>query len=90
MIRPMFKKKNERCEVEETYNDLDNQDVQAYTCATKKSGWLTVVFRDLDEKEARELIHHKKSSALSWSHAIHDRDHYKAMLREAYTAKNTA
>lgn len=88
MIRPVFK--NERCEVEETCNGLDNQDAQAYSCATKKSRWLTVVFRDLDENEAQELIHHKKSSALSWSHAIHDRDHYKDMLKEVYTAKNAA
>ena len=39
-----------------------------------------VLVRDLDEKEAQELANHKKFSALSWSHAIHDRDHYKALL----------
>ena len=67
--------------MEETFNGLDNQGVQAYSCATKKSRWLTIVYRDLDEEEARELINHKNCSAASWSHAIHDRDYYKAMLK---------
>jgi hypothetical protein len=54
---------NERCKMEETCNGLDNQGVQAYSCATKKSRWLTVVYRDLDEDEVRELINHKNCSA---------------------------
>ena len=64
--------------MEQSHNDMDsNQDV---IVCSNKSRWLTVVYRDLDEKEAQELVNHKKSSALSWSHAIHDRDHYKALL----------
>ena len=88
MLYPVFK--NERGEMEETCNGLYNQGVQDFSCATKKSRWLTVVYRDLDENEARELINHKNCSAASWSHAIRDRDHYKDMLKEVYTAKNAA
>ena len=72
-------------------NDLDStQDVQAYLCATKKSRWLTVVYRDLDTAEAQELLNHKNCSAASWSHAIQDAHHYKAMLKVPVQAQNTA
>ena len=37
--------------------------------------WLTVVYRDIQPgDEARAIAEHTKASALSWSHALHDRD----------------
>lgn len=36
--------------------------------------FLTVVFRDLTQDEVSELAYHPKVSALSWSHAIDERD----------------
>ena len=37
--------------------------------------WLTVVYRDIQPgDEARAIAEHPKASALSWSHALHDRD----------------
>lgn len=37
--------------------------------------WLTVVYRDIRPgDEARAIAEHPKVSALSWSHALHDRD----------------
>ena len=69
--------------MEQSSND-SNQDVQSHSCATKKSRWLTVVYRDLDTVEVQELLNHKNCSA------IHDRDNYKALLRMSVQAKNTA
>jgi hypothetical protein len=41
----------------------------------------TVVYRDLEsEDEAHTLIEHPKASAMSWSHAINDRDRLKEQL----------
>jgi hypothetical protein len=41
----------------------------------------TVVYRDLEsEDEAHTLIEHPKASAMSWSHAINDRDKLKEHL----------
>lgn len=43
--------------------------------ASRSGKWLTVVYWDIQPgDEAREIGSHKKVSALSWSHAIHDRD----------------
>lgn len=37
--------------------------------------WLTVVYRDIQPgDEARAIAEHPKASALSWSHALHERD----------------
>lgn len=37
--------------------------------------WFTVVYRDISPgDEARLLAEHPKASAMSWSHALHDRD----------------
>ena len=37
--------------------------------------WLTVVYRDIQPgDESRAIAEHPKASALSWSHALHDRD----------------
>lgn len=37
--------------------------------------WFTVVYRDISpDDEARLLAEHPKASAMSWSHALHDRD----------------
>ena len=48
------------------------------THTTKKGmggNWLTVVYRDIQPgDEARAIADHPKASALSWSHALHDRD----------------
>lgn len=48
------------------------------THTTKKGmggNWLTVVYRDIQPgDEARAIADHPKVSALSWSHALHDRD----------------
>lgn len=46
---------------------------------TTKNGmggnWLTVVYRDIQPgDEAHAIAEHPKASALSWSHALHDRD----------------
>ena len=41
----------------------------------KGGKWLTVVYRDIQPgDEARTIGEHPKVSALSWSHALHDRD----------------
>ena len=44
--------------------------------AERRNGhWLTVVYRDIQPgDEARTIGEHPKVSALSWSHALHDRD----------------
>lgn len=43
--------------------------------------WLTVVYRDISPgDEARLLAEHTKASAMSWSHAIQDRDAARAVL----------
>lgn len=48
------------------------------THTTKKGtggNWLTVVYRDIQPgDEAHAIAEHPKVSALSWSHALHDRD----------------
>ena len=48
------------------------------THTTKKGmggNWLTVVYRDIQPgDEARAIADHPKASALSWSHALHDRE----------------
>ena len=37
--------------------------------------WLTVVYRDIQPgDEAHAIADHPKVSAISWSHALHDRD----------------
>ena len=39
------------------------------------NNWLTVVYRDIQPgDESRAIGEHPKVSALSWSHALHDRD----------------
>ena len=41
----------------------------------KGDKWLTVVYRDIQPgDESRAIGEHPKVSALSWSHALHDRD----------------
>ena len=41
----------------------------------KGDKWLTVVYRDIQPgDESRTIVEHPKVSALSWSHALHDRD----------------
>ena len=41
----------------------------------KGDKWLTVVYRDIQPgDESRTIGEHPKVSALSWSHALHDRD----------------
>ena len=41
----------------------------------KSGNWLTVVYRDIRPgDEARTIGEHPKVSALSWSHALNDRD----------------
>lgn len=49
---------------------------QGLELANCKGGkWLTVVYHDIQPgDEARAIMHHPKASALSWSHALHDRD----------------
>ena len=49
---------------------------QGLELANCKGGkWLTVVYRDIQPgDEARAIGEHPKVSALSWSHALHDRD----------------
>ncbi len=43
--------------------------------------WFTVVYRDISpDDEARLLAEHPKASAMSWSHAIRDRDAARAVL----------
>lgn len=49
------------------------QGVDMVNC--KSGNWLTVVYRDIQPGyEARAIVEHPKASALSWSHALHDRD----------------
>ena len=49
---------------------------QGMELANCKGGkWLTVVYRDIQPgDESRSIGEHPKVSALSWSHALHDRD----------------
>lgn len=49
---------------------------QGLDLANYKGGkWLTVVYRGIQPgDEARTIGEHPKVSALSWSHALHDRD----------------
>ena len=49
---------------------------QGMELANCKGGkWLTVVYRDIQPgDESRAIGEHPKVSALSWSHALHDRD----------------
>ena len=49
---------------------------QGMELANCKGGkWLTVVYRDIQPgDEPRTIGEHPKVSALSWSHALHDRD----------------
>ena len=49
---------------------------QGLELANCKGGkWLTVVYRDIQPgDESRAIGEHPKVSALSWSHALHDRD----------------
>ena len=49
---------------------------QGLDLANCKGGkWLTVVYRDIQPgDESRTIVEHPKVSALSWSHALHDRD----------------
>ena len=43
--------------------------------------WFTVVYKDISPgDEARLLGEHPKASAMSWSHAIQDRDAARAAL----------
>ena len=47
----------------------------AIEVADNCGNWLTVVYRDIQPgDEARAIAEHPKASALSWSHALHDRD----------------
>ena len=39
--------------------------------------FLTVVIRNPTEEDANELCYHPRVSALSWSHALDDRDELK-------------
>ena len=49
------------------------QGVELANC--KGGKWLTVVYRDIQPgDESRTIVEHPKVSALSWSHALHDRD----------------
>ena len=49
------------------------QGVELANCKGDK--WLTVVYRDIQPgDESRTIVEHPKVSALSWSHALHDRD----------------
>ena len=49
------------------------QGVELANCKGDK--WLTVVYRDIQPgDEAHAIAGHPKASALSWSHALHDRD----------------
>ena len=49
------------------------QGVELANCKGDK--WLTVVYRDIQPgDESRAIGEHPKVSALSWSHALHDRD----------------
>ena len=49
------------------------QGVELANCKGDK--WLTVVYRDIQPgDESRTIGEHPKVSALSWSHALHDRD----------------
>lgn len=38
---------------------------------------LTIVYLIPDGADARELVEHERMTAVSWSHAIHDRDNEK-------------
>lgn len=45
--------------------------------------WLTVVYRNLTPgEEVRQICEHDKVSAMSWSHAIHDRDAARAQAKK--------
>ena len=47
--------------------------------AAVSTRWLTVVYRDVAAgDEAREIFKHPKASAMSWSHAMHERDAARA------------
>ena len=47
----------------------------AIEVADNCGNWLTVVYRDIQPgDEARAIVEHPKASALSWSHALRDRD----------------
>lgn len=51
--------------------------------------WLTVVYADVKlGEEARAIGEHPKVSALSWSHALHDRDAAIAALEKAVRASD--
>lgn len=44
--------------------------------------YLTIVFRDLSEGEISELVYHSKASAMSWSHALDERDILKNRIQK--------
>ena len=57
-------------------NALKQLEESTHTTKNGMGGnWLTVVYRDIQPgDEARAIAEHPKVSALSWSHALHDRD----------------
>ena len=44
--------------------------------------YLTVVIKNPSLEEARELTYHEKVSAISWSHALDERDELKLRLHK--------
>ena len=44
--------------------------------------YLTVVVKNPTSAEARELTYHEKMSAVSWSHALDERDELKLRLHK--------
>lgn len=44
--------------------------------------FFTAVLRNPTQEEVRELVYHPKISASSWSHAMDERDDYRAQLQK--------
>lgn len=69
------------CAQQSAQSQQDAMDAARSNGISWDSGFLTVVYRGVEPgPEAQELCAHPKVSAMSWSHAINDRD--EAIERE--------
>lgn len=69
--------------IEKLKKAIDATEPSANPSTTSGGKWFTVVYKNVTSgEEARSLGEHPKASALSWSHAIWDRDAFKDALEK--------